>query len=96
LPQQATEILVVTTFPARKGLAKVSRRAAQRFINLGVPAEFVPVVIGQLLDPGFNGLRALMIAKPTKSDVSLKPWLSPEMRFCALPLLRWLACVWLQ
>ena len=38
-----------------KDLAKLTR-AAQRFINLGVPAEFFVVVIGQRLGPCFKRL----------------------------------------
>ena len=53
LPQQAIEVLVGATLPARKGPGKVTR-AAQRFINFGVPAEFFAVVIGQGLDPSLQ------------------------------------------
>ena len=38
-----------------KGRKKVAR-AAQCFINLGMPAEFFSVVIGQRPDPGFKRL----------------------------------------
>jgi hypothetical protein len=58
LPQQAIEVLVGATLPARKGPGKVAP-AAQRFINLGVPAEFFAVVIGLRLDPGFKRLERL-------------------------------------
>ena len=50
LPQQAIEVLVGATLPARKGPGKVAR-AAQCFINPGVTAKFFAVVIGQGLDP---------------------------------------------
>ena len=53
LPQQAVEVLVGASLPARKGPGKVAR-AAQCFINLGVPAKFFAVVIGQSLDPGLQ------------------------------------------
>ena len=53
LPQQAIEVLVGATLPARKGPGKVTR-GAQRFINLGVTAEFFAVVIGQSLDPSLQ------------------------------------------
>jgi hypothetical protein len=55
LPQQAIEVIVGATLPARKGPGKVAR-AAERFINRGVPTEFFAVVIGQRLDPGFKRL----------------------------------------
>ena len=53
LPQQAIEVLVGASPPAGKGLGKVAR-AAQRFINPGVPAKFFAVVIGQGLDPSLQ------------------------------------------
>ena len=55
LPQQAIKVLVGASLPTGKGPGKVAR-AAQRFINPGVPAEFFAVVIGQRLDPGFKRL----------------------------------------
>ena len=58
LPQQAIEVLVGATLPARNGPGKVAR-AAQRFTNPGVPTEFFAVVIGQRLDPGFKRLECL-------------------------------------
>ena len=54
LPQQAIEVLVGATLPARKGPGKVARAA-----HPGVPTEFFAVVIGQLLDPGFKRLERL-------------------------------------
>ncbi len=82
LPQQAIEIFVGATLPARKGPGKVSR-AAHCFINLGVPAEFFAVVISQRLDPASNGLSALMIAEPSKFDV-----LFETLAMTVYPLLR--------
>ena len=58
LPQQAIEVLVGATLPARKGPGKVAC-AAQRFISPGVPAKFFAVVIGQGLDPSFKRLERL-------------------------------------
>lgn len=55
LPQQAIEVLVGASLPTGKGPGKVAR-AAQRFINLGVPAKLFAVVVGQRLDPGFKRL----------------------------------------
>jgi hypothetical protein len=55
LPQQAIEVFIGATLQARKGPGKVAR-AAQCFINLGVPTEFFAVVIGQCLDLGFKWL----------------------------------------
>ena len=55
LPQQAIEVLVVATLPARKGPGKVAR-ATQRSINPGVPTEFFAAVIGQRLNLGFKQL----------------------------------------
>ena len=82
LPQQAIEVLVAATLPARKGPGKVAR-ATQRFINPGVLTEFFAIVIGQRLDPGFNGLSAWIIAEPTKSDV-----LFETLAMTTYPLLR--------
>ena len=53
LPQQAIEVLVGATLPTGKGSGKVAR-ATQCFINLGVPAKFFAVVIGQCLDPSLQ------------------------------------------
>ena len=64
LPQQAIEVLVGATLPTGKGLGKVAR-AAQRYINPGVPAEFFAVVVGQGLDPGFKGLERLDVFAPS-------------------------------
>jgi hypothetical protein len=58
LPQQAIEVLVGATLPARKGPGKLAR-AAQCFINLGVPAEFLSVVVGQRLDPSLQRVERL-------------------------------------
>jgi len=55
LPQQAIEVLVTTSLPARKGPGKVAR-TLQRFINQCMSAELFAVVIGQRLDPGFKRL----------------------------------------
>jgi hypothetical protein len=41
--------------PTCKGHGKVTR-AAQRFINLGAPADFFAIVKGQRLDPSFKRL----------------------------------------
>jgi hypothetical protein len=54
LPQQTIEVPVAAPLPTRKGSGKVAR-AAQRFINLGVPIEFFAIVIGHRFDPGFKG-----------------------------------------
>ena len=53
LPQQAIEVRVGASLPTGKGAGKVAR-AAQRFINPGVPAKFFAVVIGQGLDPSLQ------------------------------------------
>ena len=53
LPQQTIEVLVGASLPTGKGPGKVAR-AAQRFINPGVPAKFFAVVIGQGLDPSLQ------------------------------------------
>ena len=55
LPQQAIEVLVGASPPAGKGLGKVAR-AAQRFINVGVPAEFFAIVKGHRLVPSLKQL----------------------------------------
>ena len=58
LPQQAIEVLVGATLPTGKGPGKVAR-AAQRRINLGMPAKLFAVVVGQGLDPGFKGCECI-------------------------------------
>ena len=58
LPQQAIEVLVGATLPTGKGSGKVAR-ATQCFINLGVPAKFFAVVIGQGLDPSLQRVERL-------------------------------------
>ena len=68
LPQQAVEVLVGASLPTGKGPGKVAR-AAQRFINLGVPAKLFAVVIGQGLDPGLKRLKRFDDRRATKSDV---------------------------
>ena len=55
LPQQAVEVLGAASLSTGKGPGKVAR-AAQRFINRGMPPEFFAVVIGLRLDPGFKRL----------------------------------------
>ena len=55
LPKQAIEVLIGATLPTGKGPGKVAG-AAQRLINVGVPAKFFAVVISQGLDPGLKRL----------------------------------------
>ena len=55
LPQQAIEVLVGASLPTGKGAGKVAR-AAQRFINVGVPAEFFAIVKGHRLVPSLKQL----------------------------------------
>ena len=58
VPQQAMEVLVGATLPTGKGPGKVAR-AAQRLINLGMPAKLFAVVVVQGLDPGFKGCECI-------------------------------------
>ena len=93
LPQQAIEVLVGASLPTGKGPGKVAR-AAQRFINPGVPAKFFAVVKVRVLTLAFNGLSASMMAAPTRSAV-----LFETFAMTAYPLLRsttvTMACLWL-
>jgi hypothetical protein len=51
LPQQANEVLFGAPLTTGKGPGKVDR-AAQRFFNPAVPAEFFAVVVSQCFDSG--------------------------------------------
>ena len=93
MPQQAIKVLVGATLPTGKGPGEVAR-AAQRLINLGMPAKLFAVVVVRVLTLASKEVSASMIAEPTKPAV-----LFEIFAMTANPLLRsttvTMACLWL-